>query len=201
MSTKQNSNANLELQLWIQMKDGSEFALNKLIKLYFKVLLNYGYKFVKDEDFMKDCVQEVFIEVWKKREKLVIPDSVKAYLFSSVRRKVVREHKQYLGKAEYEVDVENNMEFSENSIEWSMIQEENDFEINEKVKKALNSLSKRQQEVIYLQYFQNLSREEISKIMEINNQSVSNLLQTAFKAFKESWVSVILLIITNYFFS
>jgi RNA polymerase sigma factor (sigma-70 family) len=199
MSTKQNSNANLELQLWIQMKGGSEYALNKLIKLYFKVLLNYGYKFVKDEDFMKDCVQEVFIEVWKKREKLVVPDNVKAYLFSSVRRRVVREHRQNIGRIDNEIDFENKIDFSENPIEWSLIQQENEEQINEKVKRALSTLSKRQQEVIYLQYFQNLSRDEISKIMEINNQSVSNLIQTAFKAFKENWTHFIVMMI-GYFF-
>ena len=59
-----------DLQIWQQMKDGSEFALGNLMKMYFNPLLNYGYKFVKDEDFVKDCVQEVFIEIWKRRERL-----------------------------------------------------------------------------------------------------------------------------------
>ncbi|MCU0468756.1 MAG: sigma-70 family RNA polymerase sigma factor [Arcicella sp.] len=200
MSTKQNSNANLDLQLWIQMKGGSEFALNKLVKQYFNVLLNYGFKFVKDEDFIKDCVQEVFIEVWKRREKVAVPDSVKAYLFSSVRKKVVREgFRQQIMKVDEELDYENNSSLSEHSFEWTMIQQESDFEINEKVKKALNALSKRQREVIYLQYYQNLSREEISKIMDINTQSVSNLIQVAFKSFKENWIQILILWSNLYF--
>lgn len=48
-------------------------------------------------------------------------------------------------------------------------------------------MPKRQREVIYLQYYQNLTRDEIAKIMDINQQSVSNLLQAAFKSFRENW--------------
>lgn len=177
-----------DLQIWQQMKDGSEFALGNLMKMYFNPLLNYGYKFVKDEDFVKDCVQEVFIEIWKRRERLSLPDSVKAYLLSSVRKKVVREgFRQKIDKEEYELDLENNVNLIEYSFEFSLVREEEEKQLNEKIKKILDTLPKRQREVIYLQYYQNLTRDEIAKIMDINQQSVSNLLQAAFKSFRENW--------------
>ena len=40
---------------------GSELALGKLIKKYFNLLQNYGFNFVKDVAFVKDCVQDHFI--------------------------------------------------------------------------------------------------------------------------------------------
>jgi RNA polymerase sigma factor (sigma-70 family) len=187
MSTT-NLNKN-DLQNWVLMKEGNEGAFNALMRKYFNQLLNYGYKFVKDEDFVKDCVQEVFIEVWKRREKLSVPDSVKAYLLSSVRKKVVRENFRQNSDKE-EIDLEKTDFLVELSSEWALIQEETESQINDKINQILQELPKRQREVIYLQYYQNISRDEIAQTMDINAQSVSNLLQSAFKTFREKWVRI-----------
>ncbi|MFC0183399.1 RNA polymerase sigma factor [Pseudarcicella hirudinis] len=87
MKLSQLSSPVSDIQLWEQLKNGSELALGKLIRKYFNLLQNYGFKFIKDEDFIKDCVQEVFIEIWNRRDNISIPESVKAYLLSSVRKK------------------------------------------------------------------------------------------------------------------
>lgn len=177
-----------DLQLWIQLKNGSELALGKLIKKYFNPLQNYGYKFVRDEDFIKDCVQEVFIEIWQRRERLSTPDSVRAYLLSSVRKRVLREgFRQQIIKDDEPLDVENNWHFVELPHERLMIEEEHEAQLKYKIGALLNQLPKRQREAIYLQFYQNLEREEIAQIMDIHPQSVSNLLQTAFKLFRENW--------------
>jgi len=72
--------------IWRQVKEGGESALGRLVHRYANALQNYGYKFVPDTDFVKDCVQEVFIKVWSRRQALAHPDSVRAYLLSSVRQ-------------------------------------------------------------------------------------------------------------------
>ncbi len=150
MNFKENQSTHTDIQIWIQLKDGSELALGKLIKKFFNTLQNYGYKFVKDEDFVKDCVQEVFIEIWSRRDKISVPDSVKAYLLSSVRRKVVREgFRQHIIKDDDEREVESNSSHVDFSPEWSIIEQESVVEIEQKVNKAINQLPKRQREVLY----------------------------------------------------
>jgi RNA polymerase sigma factor (sigma-70 family) len=177
-----------DVQAWEELKKGSETALAALIEKFFNVMKNYGYGFVPDEDFVKDCVQEVFIEIWKRRDRVSVPTSVKAYLLSSVRKRVQRESvRQKIGKGSNDVSLENSINYVDFSHEWSIIQEENLNEITQKVNNSIQQLPKRQREVLYLQYFQNLSREEIADIMEINLQSVSNLLQAAFKSFKAAY--------------
>jgi RNA polymerase sigma factor (sigma-70 family) len=181
-----NNSNNNDLYYWVRMQQGDESAFNFMMKKYFNQLLNYGYKFVKDEDFLKDCVQEVFIEIWKRRERLSVPESVKAYLLSSVRKKVVRENFRQNSDKE-SLELSENTTLFEFSSEWFMIQEETETQVHTKVNEILAALPKRQREVIYLQYYQNLSREEIAQIMDINPQSVSNLLQSAFKSFRSKW--------------
>ena len=183
-----------DIQLWQQLINGSELALGKLLAKYFNPLQNYGYKFVRNEDFVKDCVQEVFIEIWNRRDRISTPDSVRAYLLSSVRKRVIREgYRQRIINEEESADLENDLNFVEFSPEWSLIEQESLAETTHRVAEALNQLPKRQREVIYLRYYQNLERDEIADIMGVNPQSVSNLLQAAFKTFRENWVGFILL--------
>jgi RNA polymerase sigma factor (sigma-70 family) len=179
-------------QLWQQLKNGSELALGKLIKKYFNLLQNYGYKFVRNEDFIKDCVQEVFVEIWSRRQNISQPDSVRAYLFSSVRRRILRESvRQKINGEEEIINIENDLKFAEFSPELVIIEQENSQETIQKVAVLLNLLPKRQREVIYLRFYQNLERDEIAQIMSVNSQSVSNLLQAAFKTIRENWSGII----------
>ncbi|MFN5787918.1 MAG: hypothetical protein ACK469_04090 [Bacteroidota bacterium] len=61
MSCSIPSNPVNDTHLWQQMKQGSELALGKLIKKYFNLLQNYGFNFMKDVAFVKDCVKDHFI--------------------------------------------------------------------------------------------------------------------------------------------
>jgi len=183
---------NNDSQLWQQMKNGSELALGKLIKKYFNLLQNYGYKFIRNEDFVKDCVQEVFVEIWSRRQNISQPDSIRAYLLSSVRKRILRESvRQKINGDDEIINIENDLKFAEFSPELVMIEQENTQETIQKVTILLNSLPKRQREVIYLRFYQNLERDEIAQIMGVNAQSVSNLLQAAFKTIRENWSGLI----------
>jgi RNA polymerase sigma factor (sigma-70 family) len=183
-----------DLLLWQQIKNSSEFGLRKLVEKYFNSLQNYGYKFVRDEDFVKDCVQEVFIEIWSRRDRISTPDSVRAYLLSCVRKRVLREgYRQRINRDDEPTDLENDLSFVEFSPEWSVIEQESLAETTQRISDSLNQLPKRQREVIYLRYYQNLERDEIADIMGVNPQSVSNLLQAAFKSFRENWVGILVL--------
>lgn len=195
MSLPNSTNTNNDVQLWQQLKQGSELALGKLIKIYFNLLLNYGYKFVKDEAFVKDCVQDVFISIWTHRNNILTPNSIHAYLLSSVRRRVFREKVRQRIEDNPSISlIENEPELLDFSPEWQLIEKESLNEMTQKVSELLNKLPKRQREVLYLRFYQNLERTEIGDIMGINDQSVSNHLQAAFKNFKENWHILIILL-------
>lgn len=195
MKSHEQSAAATDLLLWQQMQQGSELALGRLIQKFFNSLQNYGYKFVRDEDFVKDCVQEVFIEIWHRRERISEPDSVRAYLLGSVRRRVLREgYRQQIIRDDEPMDLENDLNLVEFSPEWSVIEQESLAETTQRIADALKQLPKRQREVIYLRFYQNLERDEIAAIMNVNPQSVSNLLQAAFQSFRANWTGMWVLV-------
>ncbi|MBC8153632.1 MAG: sigma-70 family RNA polymerase sigma factor [Bacteroidetes bacterium] len=194
MHSPESKPAQTDGMLWQQLRKGSELALGKLINRYFNPLLNYGCKFIRDEAFVKDCVQEVFIEIWNRRDRVSTPDSVRAYLLSSVRRRVLREgYRQQILRTDEPPDLENDGNLTDFSPEWTVIEQESLAETTHRMAEALAKLPKRQREVIYLRYYQNLERDEIAGIMNVNPQSVSNLLQAAYASIRENWPILLVL--------
>ncbi|WP_229313474.1 RNA polymerase sigma factor [Larkinella terrae] len=191
-------------QLWKDLVLGNEQALGSLMRLHYRSLLNYGQKFIRDEEFLKDCIQELFIEIWNRKLTLSSPDNVKAYLFSSLRRKIYREvNKLPLFSPHESADGGDSSVHVEFSPEWWLIEEESLAERTQKMGYLLNLLPKRQREVIYLKYYQELSREEIAQVMTISPQTVSNLIQLAFMNLRDRMktVAISLLAILGLFLS
>ncbi|MGM9510553.1 RNA polymerase sigma factor [Larkinella sp. GY13] len=202
MSNLPETNRSRDSQLWKDLVLGNEQALGSLMRIHYRSLLNYGQKFNRDEEFLKDCIQELFIEIWNRRQTLSSPDNVKAYLFSSLRRKIYREvHKLPLFYHPESADAEDSGLHVEFSPEWWLIEEESLAERTRKMGHLLNLLPKRQREVIYLKYYQELSRDEISQVMTISPQTVSNLIQLAFMNLRDriKTVAISLFIILTLF--
>jgi len=188
-----------ENQLWQLMLQGDHFALAQLMELHVDTLYNYGIRFSDDHTMVEDCIQNLFIGIWQRRDFLSTPLNIKSYLFSSLRRMIHR--KARLVKKVSVISLSDNdspgFDF-ELSIEHSLIQQEESRIMANKLKYLITALPKRQKEVIYLKFFENLNREEIADIMQINPQAVSNLLQKALKNLRSTHtiiaLSVILLI-------
>jgi RNA polymerase sigma-70 factor (ECF subfamily) len=71
------------------------------------------------------------------------------------------------------------------SREMLLINNQADKELSQKVFAAIEELSSRQKEIIYLKFHQNLGYEEVSEIMNINYQAARNLVYQAIKVLKK----------------
>src|SRR5476649_2270893 len=74
--------------LWHCFRDGDQNAYSLLLRKHDNILFSYGSRFSKDEDFVKDCIQDVFFELWNRRERIKQTPCVKAYLFKSLRLRI-----------------------------------------------------------------------------------------------------------------
>lgn len=168
--------------LWKLFLVGDKVAFEQLINQHFKHLVNYGTKFTGDKELVKDTIQEMFIRFWDKRANLCQDVNPRAYLTASLRRALYRKVLA-LNRFECFSEVENKTGVFEMeiSVEAKIIQQELGTSIALKIERNLAILPSRQKEVVYLKFFQELSREEIAEIMGITLQTVSNLLQMALK--------------------
>jgi RNA polymerase sigma factor (sigma-70 family) len=181
-------------ELWDLFRAGDEVAYTRLIKKYSKILFNYGFRICQDKDFLKDCIQDVFLELWNRRLKISPTQAVKWYLFKAVRLRIFREQSKWNRN---ETPDENYTFLVEFNIESKMITDLETMELGTRIKQVLNGLPPRQREIMYLRFYENLDFENISQIMEISKQSVHNLLQKAYKNFRAEWV-VLLIAFSNF---
>ena len=189
---KAQSHLNEDALLWQGLSNGDEIAFDKLINKYFQILFSYGTRFCQDRDIVKDCIQELFVELWNKRNSIQEPNSVKWYLIVATRNRIFREQTKW-NKNQSLNDDEYDFLF-EYSIEKKIIEHADDIELAEKVKKTLESLPPRQKEIIYLRYYENLDFDQISVVMDISRQSAHNLLQKAYKNIRSEWSLLICLL-------
>ena len=158
--------------LWDSFKKGNELALSILYKKHVQRLYDYGMHTCRDHDMVFDCLQELFLRLWSKRETVSNIDSVKPYLFKSFRRLLIH---QIVEKRRVSLRVEEAaFEFTP-SIESTLIEDELKAEQNKKLKACIQSLTKGQREVIYLKFFNELTYPEIAEITEMQVDSVYNL--------------------------
>ncbi len=179
---------NIEPWAW---KAGDERSFRSLFREYYPQLFLYGFKIVQQKELLEDAIQELFTELWRRKE---LPDvrSLKAYLFKSLQYKLLKKiQQQKFIIAVDEITPEIPFELTRETL---IIQHEEDREKAAKIEKMLATLSNRQREIIYLRFYQNLDYEEISEVMNINYQASRNLLSHAIKVLRQLEVPIFLLL-------
>jgi len=179
-----------DLQLWSQLKAGKPEAFKEIYDAHIDWLLQYGLRFSRTKEEVEDCVHDLFIYIWKNREGLSDTDSIKRYLLVSLRRRIIK------GLRQDHQELNDSMHFdAELTIEDRWIDIERQQESQKSLQKALDKLSSRQREAIYLKYHQAMSYESICEIMSINYQSARNLIANGIQAMRKIMSSIILFVI------
>lgn len=159
------------------------------MQAHYRSLYGYGSKFSKDTEFVKDCIQDLFLELWKNRATLGETCHPRFYLLKSLRRKMYRTlHKnRWYAQAE---PVSDTYQFDAAfSVEHLLIREQTLRDTAAKITAVLNQLPRRQKEIIHLRFFEELEADQIVQIMEISHQSVYNLLHRAISNLRQFWPS------------
>jgi RNA polymerase sigma factor (sigma-70 family) len=167
--------------IWLAFKNGSWEAYTQLYNDHFKVLNNYGYKFTRDVNIIEDAVHDLFIKLWTNKATLGNPISVKNYLYKSLRSVIFRKMQTQSRFVDLADQAEYNFSF-EISFDQQIIANEEERELQFKIKTVVKTLPARQQEIIYLRFYEGLGYEEIADIMEININSAYKLLYKAFNS-------------------
>jgi RNA polymerase sigma factor (sigma-70 family) len=175
---------------WLQqLQQNDPEGLTLLMGKYYRNLFHYASKFTRDEGLVRDCIQEVFISLWERRETAPAILSPRHYLLRAVKNKVLKGlyKKDQQG---YPFDLPDEYDFfQEFNIEQIIIDRQLTEEKAQKLRQALSSLSKRQHEVIYLKFYQHLDHGQIAEQMDISRQSVYNLLHESLQKLRSVWAT------------
>jgi len=175
---------NEDANLWIQFKEGNDHSFYLLYDQYSDNLYKYGCHFSKNKDFVKDCIHDLFLELYKYRERLSVTDNVQFYLFRSLRR-IIHKERVKLIPVVYDEMIYSPDNIQDLSCEDSIIASETEAENRVFLNEAMKTLSNRQHEALSLKFEHNQSYHEIAEIMGISVESARTMIYRALKELRE----------------
>lgn len=170
---------NTEWTIALQRGDKETFTL--LYNRHWKALYKQALSRVKEESIAQDIIQDVFIGLWEKRERLVITTSVAAFLAGCVKVQVLAYYKKERVRQQL---LEQAMEHIEQAMEMEGIDQ---AKVDRSLQEALTDIPEKMKQSFLLRC-DNRSIREIAEILGIAEQSVSNNLHEVVKRLRRKIV-------------
>ena len=142
---------------------GNMAAFSQLYDLHINILFNYGLKLTIDKELLKDCIHDIFVKLYTKKDELGTIDNLKSYLFISLKNKLCDELRKRMYMSDTAIEDVNAV--APTDVEDDYMEEEqrkNEFSL---VKRLLDQLSPRQREALTLYYIEEKKYEDICEMM------------------------------------
>jgi len=162
-----------------KIKNGDDEAFSQLFDDYYVTLCFFAIKYVSDMDLSRSLVQQVFVDLWAKREKLNIRYSPKSYLYHAVKNRSI----DYLRKKKNSIPLSDTFENIQSLPFQDLVEE---AELNERINKAINRLPEKCREIFLLCRFEGLKYSEIAEKLNISVKTVEMQMGIALKKLRNS---------------
>ena len=172
---------NDEARLWKSFKSGNKEAFARLYGDYIELLSNYGLRFGTDREMVQDAIHDMFVDLWRNRAQLGDTDNISGYLLRALRNNLLKKIHKVNKIREYPIFSNGKCFETTFSPEKNWILNEFSLEIKNHLNQAIHQLPARQKEALYLKIYAGLDYKEAARVMDLNQQSVYNLV---FKAIK-----------------
>lgn len=152
---------------------GDEVAFKIMYDKYYRMLCYSAYKTYPDEHKSKDFAQEVFLDLWRKRDSINIHTSIAAYL----KRAVINKSIDFIRAQRFNFGDTAELEYQAEMPEESSEQDE----LKALIHKTAEQLPERCRLIFFMSRFENLSHKEIAANLEISEKTIENQITKALK--------------------
>lgn len=181
----------MEKDNWDLIRSGDNRAFRELYDRHADMLYGYGMRMVQDSELVEDAIQNVFVNIFERRMFITRPDSIGAYLYTSLRNSILCEmRKARLSLVPLEDGHEGGRADDYNfqlEIDPCSILELDEEERSKQalLQEILDSLDGKQREIIYLRFYKGLSAEEVAAIFDTNKQQIHVTVSRIIKRLRE----------------
>jgi RNA polymerase sigma-70 factor (ECF subfamily) len=182
-------------ELLIALHCGDKKAFEALYFRYFTPLSSYAFKKLQDEYVVTELVQDVFVDIWKKRETLDTNGEVAGLLYAMLRNKALHELRARLIQSRH---IEEFTQLHKNDTADVVTDGLYARQMEEKMLQAVNRLSPQCKNAFTLSRYEHLSYKEIAEKMCISvntvEKHIGKALQHLRQEFQEYHLPVIILL-------
>lgn len=169
-----------ENDLIVRLKAGDQTAFELLFHFYYPGLVMYSTQFTADRMEAEEIVQDFFVRFWQKHQQILLTDSLKSYLFLSVKNGCLNYLKHKKVEEKY---IQKMTELSNRHIAYDP-----DLyvasELQEKVKNAIDLLPEKCREIFIMSRIQGLKNEEIATNLNLSKRTVETQISKASKVLR-----------------
>ena len=172
-------------ELVAQFCSGDDQAYAELYDMYIQMLYNYGLKMTCNQELLKDCIHDVFVKVYMKRNDKNAINNLCSYLLISLKNRLLDEFRRQTFTTPNEVE-EYEYRRAAEDVEKDYLCQERSILQSEQVAHLMQNLTRRQRQAITLYYLEERKYDEICKIMQMNYHSVRNLMHRGMLKLRET---------------
>jgi len=165
-----------------RLKTGDEIAFAEIYTRYSRDLTSFAASKLYNLDNTRDILQDVFAQLWQDRQKLIVTSSLKKYLYTAVRYKIVDHIRRNIVFENYLISLQSLSTICQNSVDKQLEAKE----AQEAIDLSLTSLSPRVKEIYKLNRESGLSIRQIADKLCLSEQTVKNQLTIALKHLRSS---------------
>ncbi|TDQ80200.1 RNA polymerase sigma factor [Sphingobacterium yanglingense] len=187
-----------QLLLFERIKNGDERSFKLLYDLYWEPLYIHALIMIEDEDLAKDIIQELFIQLWDKKEKIDIRQSLKSYLYTATRNLVISKMRQINRRSRLEEELERGYtDFDLNTLK--QIEEKDLIRV---IDTCIDNLPQKMKEVFVLSRKEHRTTKEIAELLGTAETTVKKQLSNSLKVIRIALEKLLLfsLLITFFIF-
>jgi RNA polymerase sigma-70 factor (ECF subfamily) len=175
----------------LQIRQGNVAVFEKAFKTHYAILCSYAIKFVWEKEQAEEIVQELFFNLWNKREMIDITTSFESYLFRAVRNACFNYLKHLKVRAEHHQQVLDSPKSGEDPSG-------NTFEIlelQEKIDEAIDLMPPERKKIFLLSRFEGLKYREIANQLNISVKTVEAQMGKALEHMRKQLTGYLVLLI------
>jgi RNA polymerase sigma-70 factor (family 1) len=171
-----------EKELLRQIGEGSENAFRLLFLQYAPRLKNYVLRLSRSLEVAEDIVHDVFLEIWKSRERMAELDHFSAYVYraahNKAHRSLQRKAKEILIVAELRREQGEDLGFEgDDKLTYQ--------QVRDSIKQAVDKLPPQQRKVFLFSRHLGLTHQQIADELHLSPNTVNNHLVEALRTLRE----------------
>ena len=170
-----------EMELLLKLIEGDSESFRRIYEFYQGRVYLFALRLTKSKTSAEEVVQEVFVKLWEKREKIKIEKNFSAYILTITKNLILDGLKKAAHDRTISQKIYSNMQAMQNISVDKLIEKE----LARLHKQAIDRLSPQKKIVFMLSREEELSYEEIAEKLGISKNTVRNQMTDALKSIRE----------------
>lgn len=178
------------MEIWAQLKSGNHQALLALYNKHYLGLTNYGLKLTQNRELTNDCITQVLLRLWDKRNELPAVENVRSYLLTCLRRELFNELRLESSRTARYRALQKESDQTELPYDEYIIRVQTNKVLKDKLAKAMAKLTDREKELLQLKFFEDFDYDEIAFRCGISKRTAYNIIHHAIKTLKLGFADI-----------